>query len=122
MPATQIDLILLLTGLATAGALVMVLAPARTLKLLFGQSSFDTTSLLIARHWGLLIFLVGALLVYAASHAEIRGPTLIIAGIEKAAFASSVFLSPLRQYRMAFVAAVADASMAALYLIILIEL
>lgn len=122
MPASQIDLILLLTGLATAGTLVMVLAPTRTLKVLFGQTSSDLTSLLIARHWGLLIFLVGALLVYAASHAEIRGPTLIIAGIEKAAFASSVFLSPLRQYRMAIVAAVADASMAALYLVTLIGL
>ena len=122
MLANLIEPILLLTGLATSGALVMVLAPNRTLKILFGPISCDTTSLLIARHWGLLIFLVGALLVYAASHAEIRRPALIIAGVEKAVFASSIFLSPLRQYRMAFVAAVADASMAALYLITLVEL
>ena len=122
MLATQIELILLLTGVATCGAIVMCLAPAFTMKLMFGQAPSNAISLLIARHWGLLIFLVGALLVYAASHAEIRRPALIIAGIEKAAFAFSVFLSPLRQYRMAFVAAVADASMAALYLITLIEL
>jgi len=122
MLTSQIDMILLLTGLATVGALVMVLAPTRTLRMLFGHTSSNTTSLLIARHWGLLIFLVGALLVYAASHAEIRGPVLIIAGIEKAAFALSVFLSPLRQYRMAFIAALADASMAAVYFMILLGL
>src|SRR5260370_27217039 len=86
MLAAQIEWILLITGLATAGALVLFLAPVTMLKMLYGQAPSDVRSLLIVRHWGLLIFLVGALLVYAAYHAEIRVPTMVVAIVEKAAF------------------------------------
>ena len=97
MLAAHIELILLLTGLATAGALVLFLAPVTMLKLLFGQAPADALSLLIARHWGLLVCLVGTLLIYAAYHAEVRVPTLIVAIVEKALFALGVFLSPFRR-------------------------
>jgi hypothetical protein len=119
MLAAQIELILLITGLATAGALVLFLAPVTMMKLLFGQAPSDALSLLIARHWGLLVGLVGALLVYAACHAEVRVPTLIVAVVEKVAFALGVFLSPFRQRPAVFVMALADASMAAVYLMYL---
>jgi hypothetical protein len=116
MLAAHIELILLLTGLATAGALVLFLAPAAMLKVLCGQAPADALSLLIARHWGLLVFLVGALLVYAAYHAEVRVPTLIVAIVEKAAFALGVFLSPFRRRPTLLAMALADAGMAAVYL------
>ena len=74
MLAAQIEWILLITGLATAGALALFLAPVPMLRMLFGQAPSDALSLLIARHWGLLVCLVGALLVYAAYHPEIRVP------------------------------------------------
>jgi hypothetical protein len=119
MLAARIELILLLTGLATAGALVLSLAPVTMMKTLFGQVPPDALSILIARHWGLLLFLVGALLVYAAFHAEIRVPTLILAGVEKAAFALGVFLSPFRRRPPVLVMALADAGMAAVYLMYL---
>jgi hypothetical protein len=119
MLAAQIELILLLTGLATSGALLMFLAPHTMMKLLFDQELSDSVSRLIARHWGLLIFLVGLLLICAAYHAEIRVPTLIIAIVEKIAFALGVSILPLRRYRRAFVVALGDASMAAVYLIYL---
>jgi hypothetical protein len=119
MLAAQIELILLLTGLATSGALVMFLAPIKVMKLLFGKASSDTSSLLIARHWGLLIFLIGILLVYAAYHSEIRVPTLIVAIVEKVAFSLGVFVSSLRRCPVVFVVALADAGMAAVYLIYL---
>jgi hypothetical protein len=115
----RIELILLLTGLATSGALLMFLAPATTMKILFGKESSDTLSLLIARHWGLLVFLIGILLIYAAYHPEIRVPTLIVAIVEKVAFSLCVLISPLRGYRTTFVVALADAGMAAVYLIYL---
>ena len=85
MLAAHIELILLITGLATAGALVLFLAPVTMMKMLFGQAPSDALSLLIARHWGLLVCLVGTLLIYAAYHAEVRVPTLIVAIVEKAA-------------------------------------
>ena len=119
MLAAQIELILLLTGLATTGALVLPLAPVTTMKILFGQAPADALSLLIARHWGLLVGLVGALLIYAAYHAEIRVPTLIVAIVEKAAFALGMFLSPFRRRPTVLVMALADAGTAAVYLIYL---
>jgi hypothetical protein len=119
MLAAQIELILLITGLATAGALVLFLAPVTMMKMLFGQAPDDALSLLIARHWGLLVCLVGALLIYAAYHAEIRVPTLIVAIVEKAAFALGMFISPFRRRPAVLVMALADAGMAAVYLMYL---
>lgn len=122
MLAAQIELILLLTGLATSGAVVMSLAPATMMKILFRQISSNSVNLLIARHWGLLIFLVGALLIYAAYHPVIRIPTLIVAIVEKASFALGVFASPLRRFSAVVIVALADASMAAVYLMFLVGL
>ena len=122
MLAAQIEWILLITGLATAGALALFLAPVPMLRMLFGQAPSDALSLLIARHWGLLVGLVGALLIYAAYHAEIRVPTLIVAGAEKAAFALGMILSPFNRRPTVLVMALADAGMAAVYLIYLIDL
>jgi hypothetical protein len=120
MLAAQIELILVLTGLATASALVLFLSPVTMMRMLFGQAPSDALSILIVRHWGLLVGLIGTLLIYAAYHAEIRVPTLIVAIVEKAAFALGVFLSPFHRHPTVFVMALADAGMAAVYLIYLI--
>jgi hypothetical protein len=119
MLAAQIELILLITGAATAGALALFLAPVTMMKVLFGQAPSDALGLLIARHWGLLVCLVGALLVYAAYDAEIRVPTLLMASAEKVAFALGVLISPGFQRVTPLVMALADASMAAVYLMYL---
>jgi hypothetical protein len=119
MLAAQIELILLITGIATASALVLFLAPVTMMKVIFGQPPADDLSLVIARHWGLLVGLVGALLIYAAYHAEIRVPTMIVASVEKVAFALNMFLSPYRRRPAVLVMALADAGMAAVYLIYL---
>ena len=89
------------------------------MNLVFGQPPADGLGLLIARHWGLLIGLVGALLVYAAYRAEVRVPTLIVAVVEKAAFAVSMFLSPFRRRPVVLVMALADTGMAAVYMLYL---
>ncbi len=117
MLAAHIELILLLTGLATAGAVVVSLAPVTMMRLLFGQAPSDPQSILIVRHWGLLIGLVGALLIYAAYHEEVRLPVLIVAIVEKAAFAVGymIFFSPFHRRPIAFALALADAGMASLY-------
>jgi hypothetical protein len=119
MLAAHIELILVLTGLMTAGALGLFLWPITMMRILFGQAPCDALSVLIARHWGLLVCLVGALLIYAAYHAEVRIPTLLVAVAEKAAFALGVLVSPLRHRPTALVLALADASMTAVYLIYL---
>ncbi len=119
MLAAHIEWILLFTGLATTGTLVVFLAPVASLKMIYGQSPSDVLSRIIVRHWGLLIFLVGALLIYAAYHAEIRVPALIVAIVEKTAFALGMVLSPFHRRPMVLVAALADAGMAMVYLIYL---
>ena len=120
MLAPQIESILLLTGLATAGALLLSLAPVRMSKLIFGRPPADALGIVIVRHWGLLVGLVGALIVYSAYHAEVRLPTLIVAIAEKAAFALGMFLSPSRRRPIILVLALADAGMAVIYLVYLI--
>lgn len=122
MFSAHVELLLLITGLATAGALSLFVAPATMMKLLFGQSASDPLSLMIARHWGLLVFLVGILLIYAAYHPEIRVPTMIGAITEKAAFALAMLISPLRRRPVVLVMALADAGMAAVYSMYLIGL
>src|SRR5262249_60410328 len=97
MLAAHIELILLITGLATAGVLVVFVAPVPVMKVLFGQAPSDTLSLFIARHWGLLVCLVGALLIYAAYHPEVRVPTLIVAIVEKVALVLGLLISPFRR-------------------------
>jgi hypothetical protein len=119
MLAARIESILLVTGLATAGALLLFLAPVTMTKALFGQPPPDALGLLIARHWGLLVFLVGALLIYAAYHAQVRAPTLIVAVAEKAAFALGILASPFRRRPTVLVMALADAGMAAVYVMYL---
>jgi hypothetical protein len=116
MLAVHIELILLITGLATAAALGLFVAPVPVMKVLFAQVPSDALSLFIVRHWGLLLSLVGALLVYAAYHAEVRVPALLVASAEKVAFALGMLLSPLRSRPPVLVMALADAGMAAAYL------
>jgi hypothetical protein len=121
MVAAQIELVLLITGLATAGAIVMFLAPVTSMKILFGQSPSDALSLAIARHWGLLICLVGALLVDAAYHAELRVPTMLVAIVEKTAFALGLSLSPFRRRPAVLVMVLADTGMAVVYFVYIVE-
>jgi hypothetical protein len=119
MLAARIEWILLFTGLATCGALLVFLAPDAMVMKLFGQPP-STALHLIARHWGLLVFLIGGLLIYSAYHAEVRVATLVVAIVEKAAFALGVFISPFRSRPPVFVMAVADACMATVYLVYLV--
>jgi hypothetical protein len=119
MLAAHTEWILLITGLATAGAVLLFLAPVTMMRMLFGQVPSDALNLLIARHWGLLVFLVGTLLIYAAHHAEARVPTLMVAIVEKAVFALGTFLSPFRSRPAVLLMALADAGMAAVYVMYL---
>src|SRR5262249_36872078 len=113
MLSAHIELILLITGLVTAGLLVVFLAPGPALKVLFGEAPSDSVGLFIARRWGLLVFLVGALLIYAAYHPEVRVPVLIVALVEKVVLVLGLLLSPFRRRATVLAVALADACMSA---------
>ncbi len=117
--AAQASLIIAVTGALTLLAGAGLLAPKRLFKAFFDLSLTEATSLLVARHWSLLIALVGALLLYAAYHPEVRVPVLIVAIIEKLALGLLVLTGPLRKRMLTLAIVGADAIMALLYVLIL---
>jgi len=84
MLSAHIGAVLTVTGLITALPVVLFVAPAPGLRLLFKLELADRGALLMARHWGLLAFAMGALLVYAAGRPEVRPPVVLAALVEKA--------------------------------------
>lgn len=77
-----IKLILYVTGTVTMMPALQFLAPTLFLQA-SGMQAGDATGLFFVRHWGLLVFCLGALLVYAARRADIRRPVMFAAAVEK---------------------------------------
>jgi len=119
MISAHIELILIVTGVLTAMALLQFVAPALVLRVVFGEAPTNDVGLAVARHWGLLIFLVGSLLIYAAFHPSVRSPAMIVAVIEKAAVGVGVFGTSLRTHRAAAAIAVGDSIIAFIYVLYL---
>ena len=117
MIGAHVEVILIVTGALTAIALLQFIAPAPILRMIFGAT--DEIGLAVARHWGLLIFLVGALLIYAAFHPSVRGPAMVVAVIEKAALGLGVFGTSLRTHPVAAAIAAGDSLIALIYVLYL---
>lgn len=80
----HIHIVLLVSGVFTMLPIVVFLLPTRGPGLLLGVDPPGGAGGLITRHWGLLAPSLGALLIYAAWHPELRAPVMLAAGIEKA--------------------------------------
>jgi hypothetical protein len=119
MIGAHIELILIVTGAITAIALLQLIAPVSVLRMIYGEAPTDEVGLAVARHWGLLIFLVGALLVYSAFHPSVRGPAMVVAVIEKAAVGLGVLGTSLRRHRVAAAIAAGDSLIALVYVLYL---
>jgi len=120
MIAPYAGTILLIAGILTAGVLVGVIAPRLVLGVVLGVDEPSPAVVLLARHWALLIGLVGVLLIYAAGHPEARLPALVVGAIEKLAFVAMIFFTPLRRRPIAALAATADAIMTVLCVVLLV--
>lgn len=96
--AEHISAILTVTGVVTASVVLQFLFPRPVLKLLNKLEIADEAGLLFARHWGLLAFVMGALLVYAADHAEARTAIMLAAAVEKAGLVALVLLEAKKPY------------------------
>lgn len=112
---------LVVTGAITASVVVVAILPQTALRLVFGAGRVDALTVLIARHWGLLVALVGGLLIYAAYNPEVRTPVMIAAIVEKFAIGLLVLGSTFRNKPGAALVAGADAAMALLYVVILVR-
>ncbi len=98
----------------------MSLAPTFLLRQIFQVRTPSPVTLLLARHWGLLIFLVGALLVISAYDPSIREPVLIVAALEKTIFAGLIFMNSANTMSLAKILALADTFFAILYVLYLL--
>jgi hypothetical protein len=111
----HIEIILIVTGALTAVALLQFIAPAPVLQMVSGATPSDAVGTALARHWGLLIFLIGALLIFAASHPAAREPAVVLAAIEKIALGIGVLGTALRRHPVAAAIAAGDSVIALLY-------
>ena len=122
MIANHIQLILIVTGAFTAIAFGQFVAPAKLLRLIYGETQADAASVMLARHWGLLVGCVGLLLIYAAFEPAVRVHFMIFAVIEKVAFGALILGSNLRRQSPAAAIAVGDLLISLIYVAYLVEL
>src|SRR5215468_3532234 len=117
MLASSIGWILVASGIITAGAgLAAILFPHLFLRLGFGVESPISTLVSFVRHWGVLIFLVGALIVYSAYDPTVRAPVLAAAAIEKLAIGLLTFFGSVKPTTAMTAIAIGDGAFAILYL------
>ena len=120
MIGTHIEIILIVTGATTAMALAQFIAPASISRLIYGAVPTEVVGIALIRHWGLLVFLVGILLIYAAFHPEVREPVTVVAGAEKIAFSLIIFSTSLRRFPIAAAIAVGDILIPLVYVLFLV--
>ncbi|HEX7642936.1 MAG TPA: hypothetical protein VF472_12085 [Burkholderiaceae bacterium] len=96
--ADHISTILTVTGVVTGLVVLQFFLPVAVLRLLSKIDMHDEAGLFFARHWGLLAFVIGGLLVYSADHAEARGAIMLAAAVEKAGLVALVLLHGRRPY------------------------
>ena len=116
MLASSIGWILVVSGVITAGAgLAALLFPHLFLRLGFGVESPISSLVFFVRHWGVLIFVVGALIVYSAYAPTTRAPVLVAAAMEKFAIGLLTFFGPMKPTSAMTAIAIGDGAFAILY-------
>lgn len=82
MNEKAIKIILYVTGVVTMLPGLQFVAPELFLQA-SGMQLGDVTGIFFARHWGLIVFCLGALLFAAATRKELRRPVMFAAVVEK---------------------------------------
>jgi hypothetical protein len=100
--------------------LVQFVAPSSVVSRTFGETPAGAASVMLARHWGLLLFCIGALLVYSAFDPAIGRAPVLLALVEKAGFVACVLGTSLRRRPVASMMAVGDALMVLIYSLYLV--
>ena len=115
MLASSIGWILGASGVITAGAgLAALLFPRLFLWIAFGVDCPPGSEFFV-RHWGVLIFVVAALIVYSAYVPTVRAPVLVAAAIEKFAIGLLTFFGPMKRTTAMTAIAIGDGAFAILY-------
>ena len=88
----------------------------------YGAAPTEVVGIALVRHWGLLVFLVGVLLIYAAFHPEMREPITVVAAVEKIGFGLGILGTSLRRHPIAAGIAVGDTLIPIVYVLYLLGL
>jgi hypothetical protein len=116
MLVSSIDWILVASGVITAGGgLAALFFPHLFLRLGFAVENLASSSVFFIRHWGVLIFVVGGLIVSSSYAPATRTPVLIAAAIEKFAIGLLVFFGPMKRTNAMTAIAIFDGICAILY-------
>ena len=83
----NIKWIMLVSGVLTFSMIFALFAPRAALNATFGEAKAEGAALeIVARNWGALIALIGAMLIYGAFDPPGRPFILIVAGVSKLIF------------------------------------
>ncbi|MBK06698.1 MAG: hypothetical protein CL920_00900 [Deltaproteobacteria bacterium] len=93
MITNNMSIILYITGAITASMLLQFLFPRTFLRLANKVELEDKAGLFYARHWGMMVFVLGALMVYVGYYPAGQTPVLLAVTVEKVAFVAMVFTS-----------------------------
>jgi hypothetical protein len=83
--------------------------------LAFGVDRPEPATFFFARHWGVLILAIGALIVYSAYAPAARLPILAAGSLEKALVVVLIFFGPLKRTPMMTAIAAMDGLFTILY-------
>ena len=106
--------IMLASGLLTLTMVAAAFAPRALFVSMFGEEPQGALAMLLARNWGVLIGLTGAMLIWGAFHVEARPLVLLVAGASKLTFIGLVLSQPSFRAK-AISAVVIDGVMVALF-------
>ena len=123
---SQIKWIMIVAGAITCTMIINTINPELGLQQGFGASTFaggadSQVANVVVRGWGFLIFLIGAMLIYAANRPQLRGFVLTVATVSKVAFITLVMLFGSSFLEKAMVAVVFDTIVVALFVIYLLS-
>ena len=90
--ASSIKWIMLFAGIVTCTTFAATIAPQAALSAMFGTHLTEPLADLIVRSWGLLVFLMGALLIYGALNEPSRRLCMITVGASKTGFLALILL------------------------------
>jgi hypothetical protein len=84
--------IMLVSGVLTCSMLYAAIAPHAALQSTFGETLQGPVAEIVVRNWGMLIFLIGAMLIYGAFDSVARPLVLIVAGLSKVTFIALILV------------------------------
>jgi hypothetical protein len=102
-------------AVTAAGGLAALVLPHPFLRLVFSVKYADASTLFFVRHWGVLIFAIGALIVAGTYSPAVRAPVLAAASMEKLAAFLLIFFGPAKRTMAMTAIAIADGVFAVLY-------